>query len=109
MSYESLSTDSRQLSCDARNIDRVIQSEDFRIMYERASKKHQERIEELIWELIPSKIEHWILSQRLLDIDKLTLRELRLIARKYGIRYYSIKTKGELQEELNERASKAIT
>lgn len=91
---------SREMLLDARNMDRLVQSENFVDAWNKASGQQKVRIEEYVWGLWPNELKELIGEICLGEHRSLTVSRLRKLASGYKIKNYSRLSKEELIKEL---------
>lgn len=105
----SIQSDAHIRYCEARNLYNTVCTTNFKELYTKATVEEQKDIAKWVWNLETMKIDSWILKQQTKNLDKLSLRSLRALGRRYGIKYYAIKTKEELLEEIRAKQDKRNT
>jgi len=83
----------------ARKFDR----NEIREFYKKASKEDKDKLWKWIKDFDFNAIDLWVLAKQYTNLDTLNLRQLRALAQKYSIKYYTILTKEELREKIHER------
>lgn len=92
-----------------RSIERIVTSRSFERMYDSSTLNEQEEIERYITNRDRARIENWVERKRAAHYGEMSLMQLRVIARKLSIPYYSRLHKSTLLSEIltYERSRKA--
>lgn len=84
----------------ARALQRIFESSDFEYLFNRAGSDQQDALFEKL-EIIDLKpIRLWIKTEQYKAYETLTTRQLRVVAKTLGIKYFSLKTKDELLTDI---------
>jgi len=86
-----------------RRLDRLIQSPEFTHVWCRIGHEEKKAASFLIWLEEYDHFKNWIQGQLDLGFELYSIRNLRDLASKHHIRYYSRKTRAELIEVLTEK------
>ncbi len=86
-----------------RRLDRLVQSNDFTFIWSRITDREKLEVTHLInmGQYVALKI--WILKQLGLGFESYSYRDLRALASKHHVRYYSRKTRAELIKALTDK------
>ncbi len=86
-----------------RRLDRLIQSDDFTFIWCRISHEEKKAASFLIWLEEYDHFKNWMSKQLDLKFKMYSIRDLRALASKYHIGYYSRKTRAELIKALTDK------
>lgn len=92
-----------------RSLERLVESEEFSLAYEKACPKCKVEINEHIANLNLQGIKHWIAKENApKDYGALTLRVLRSVAQRLGVPHYSRLPKASLLSEISNYEKRRI-
>ena len=95
MSYADLLSEAKRRIRDARNMQTIIRSPEFEIIYKRATDKE-------IFHKCRTVAELRYAIRKVTDLDEMPLRWLRYLASLYGVKYYCSLSRADLISELRE-------
>lgn len=86
-----------------RRMDRLIQSDDFAYIWNRITDKEKQTIKFTINLMHHDILKRWMQKQLDLGYESYSIRDLRMLASKHHVRYYSRKTRAVLIKVLTEK------
>ena len=86
-----------------RRLDRLIQSEEFEHVWCRIGEEEKKIALRMIQSGQYNTFKHWLEAQFDLGFKMYSIRDLRTLASRYHVRYYSRKTRAELIKALTEK------
>lgn len=100
-SYEDIINWADRLLSDARATHRLIHEPRFRDAWARADDKQKKEVISAIDRLASGGVSRWIQIVNSAIVEEMSLRELRLLGKSYGIPYYNRRNKPELIKRIN--------
>lgn len=85
---------------EARALQRIFESLDFGSLFNHASPEQQDALLSLLLNIDLIPVRRWIKMEQYKQYHTLTLRQLRIVAKTLGVKYYSMKTKEELLTDI---------
>lgn len=100
--YESLKQTLHQRQLNARSIQRYVESARFEEAFSHASAEAKKELDEILRSGTPATLAKWIekVARGSGDLSALSMRDLRLLARKLRVRDYKYLTKASLLSEI---------
>ncbi len=86
-----------------RRLDRLVQSDEFTFIWCRISDEEKQTVKLMINLVHYDILKHWMLKQLDLKFKMYSIRDLRALASKNHVGYYSRKTRAELIKALTEK------
>lgn len=81
----------------------TLESKEFKLVYDRLPEMEKAVIQGLAWRGNDKMIREYVFKNLETTLDDLSIRELRLVASRYHIPYYSIKPKKELIDAIRDK------
>ena len=83
-----------------RSLLHVIETEEFQVLYDSASKEDQQKIVDMIKQEDITTLREWVKTKRYTILELIPIRQLRIIAQQQSIPRYSRSSRAELLRRL---------
>lgn len=97
---QTLRSGHRNKICEARSIDRTINSDEFATAFEKADDLSREAVSGIVRNGNKAALEDWLRVARQTSHAEMSLRELRVVGQQLGVRHYNRLPKALLLSEI---------